>query len=229
MMVYLGDYPGAAKNREYKFKRSVESFLENDFKNKELIIIGDGCRKSYDIYHDYFSNYQNIKFILAPKQPAGYPGFLRQIGIYFSTGETISYLDSDDYIAPDFISNLKDNFYQNPEAEMLYYDSLTVDLLREFVSLKEVTDNNIIDELKSFRWTALPTSLNSRGIGTTNIAHKRMDHLKWENWDGITGLSEDWKYIKQWLDLGLNIKKVSINKYYLCHFRSPDPKRSVDV
>jgi|688.fasta_scaffold725064_2 glycosyltransferase involved in cell wall biosynthesis len=229
MIVYLGDYPGAAKNREHKFKRAVESFLENDFLNKELIVVSDGCKKSYDIYCEFFQNEKNIKFILAPKQPAGYPGFLRQIGIYFSKGETISYLDSDDYLDPEFISNLKSNFDQNPEAKMLYYDSLLVDSLREFVGLKEIINDNIIDELKNFRWTILPTSLNSRGIGTTNIAHRRMDQLKWENWDGITGLSEDWGYIKQWIDLELNIKKVVINKYYLCHFRSSDPSRCVDV
>ena len=43
MASYLGNYPGCANNREAKFIRSVKSFLNQSYDNKELIIVSDGC------------------------------------------------------------------------------------------------------------------------------------------------------------------------------------------
>ena len=229
MMVYLGDYPNAAKNRDHKFKRAIESFLANNYENKELIIVSDGCEKAYEIYKSNFQQYDNIKFILAPKQPAGYPGFLRQIGLYFSTGETISYLDADDYISPEFISLLKRYFEISPESQMLYYDSLTVDVLREFLHIEEVKNHGVISELESYRWTRLPSGLTHKNIGTGNIAHRKYDNIKWQNWDGISQYSEDWMFIKKWIDSGKTITKIKLDKHYLCHFNVGDPKRNIDV
>jgi glycosyltransferase involved in cell wall biosynthesis len=229
MMVYLGDYPNAAKNRDYKFKRAIESFLSNDYQNKELIIVADGCEKAHQIYKSNFAHYENIKFILAPKQPSGYPGFLRQVGIYFSTAETISYLDADDYISPNFITHLKKHFEDLPESQMLYYDSLTVDVLKEYMSLEEIKNEGVIEELESHRWTRLPSSLEYQKIGTGNIAHRRHDDIKWQNWDKITRYSEDWTFIKKWIDSKHIISKVKIDKHYLCHFIIGDTKRNIDV
>lgn len=225
MIVYLGDYPKAAKNREHKYCRAVQSFIDNDYKNKELIIVSDGCKKSYDIYTESFKNYLNIKFILAPKQPPGYPGFLRQIGIYFSEGEIISYLDSDDYLAPTHLSKIMINFDNN--IDFVYYDSLTVDSLQEYHNLKEVNNDKIVEELKPYRWTILPCEMKPRVIATGNISHKKDLSKVWKNWDGVSEKSEDWDFIEQWI--GTNIKKIDIKTHYLCHYNTGDKKRLVDV
>lgn len=226
LIVYLGDYPNAAKNRKHKYKRAVQSFIDNTYSNKELIIVSDGCEDSYKIYKDNFKQHRDIKFIMAPKQPSGYPGFLRQIGIYFATGDVISYLDSDDYIAPSHIKYIMDSF-KTEAFKFVYFNSLTVDTLHEYKNLEEIVNEEIIKELCPYRWTILPRELKYRSIGTGNISHVKDTSKVWKNWDGKSGESEDWLFIKQWLNEPG--KRIDSKTYYMCHFYVGDEKRNVDV
>ena len=43
MPSFLGEYDGCATDREKKFVRAVQSFLDNTLIENELIIIGDNC------------------------------------------------------------------------------------------------------------------------------------------------------------------------------------------
>ena len=56
MPVYLGHYEGCAEDREEKFVRAINSFLNNDYENKELIVIGDCCSKSESILQEQFTD-----------------------------------------------------------------------------------------------------------------------------------------------------------------------------
>ena len=44
MASYLGDYEGAAKDRDSKFIRAVDSYIKQNIKDVELIIVADGLR-----------------------------------------------------------------------------------------------------------------------------------------------------------------------------------------
>ena len=81
MASFLGAYGGRlAENRDKKFIRAVESFLKQTHKDKELIIVGDGCTKTFEIYQENWSSNPLVDIIMVPKQPL-YGGDVRNEGI----------------------------------------------------------------------------------------------------------------------------------------------------
>lgn len=105
MPSYLGEYPGAAKNRDKKFVRAVNSFINQTYQDKELIIVADGCTLTYELYMQHFSSHDNIKITMIPKQPP-YSGEMRNEGLRMATGDLITYLDSDDVAGPKHIETI---------------------------------------------------------------------------------------------------------------------------
>jgi glycosyltransferase involved in cell wall biosynthesis len=220
MISYLGEYPNCAKDRDRKFRRAVDSFLANEYEGKELIIVSDGCEKTNTIYSKEYAHNRNISLIISPKQEPGYPGTLRSLGLILAKGETVSYLDSDDYISPSFISELRAQF--KPEDIWCHYDACTADVDREFLSIPEIKDQETIEELQRFRWTTLPAALKAKKIGSPNVSHTREagKNCRWRNWDGQGEKSEDWDFIEQLIEKhGKGVKLSFAPGYYLCHFR----------
>ena len=101
MPVYLGEYEGCAEDREEKFVRAINSFLNNDYDNKELVIVGDACAKSLRILYEKFTDEmksKKIKFYNMPKKQKLFSGKLRTTGLKICDGDYIMYLDSDDML-----------------------------------------------------------------------------------------------------------------------------------
>jgi glycosyltransferase involved in cell wall biosynthesis len=224
MMASLEHYEGCATHREKKLLRAINSFLANTAKEKELIIVSDGCKKVLQMIEENYSNEDSIACILTPKQKGKFPGFLRGVGLLYSDGETVSYLDSDDYLAPDFIVNAQGSLLKSG-LDMVYYDAYTVDVKREFMHLPEVRSSSILETLQIHRWTDLPVELKELKIGTPNICHLNLhwQPYYWHNWDGLQKPSEDWYFISKCLETLKAQKKPSPQKveapgYYLCHY-----------
>ena len=95
MPSYLGDYPNAASNREFKLKRAIESFLAQ--KIGELIVVADGCPKTVEIA----SNYPVVVKLINKQQ--NFSGKPRNIGIKLALYDYIAYLDADDVMGQDHI------------------------------------------------------------------------------------------------------------------------------
>jgi glycosyltransferase involved in cell wall biosynthesis len=85
MPVFLGEYPTRGVNPDYKFKRAVTSFLLQEFKDAELIIISDGCDIAKSIYEKLFSACPRVRFRQIEKQPS-FGGRTRQEGIEMAQG-----------------------------------------------------------------------------------------------------------------------------------------------
>jgi len=91
-------------NNENTLCRCIDSIIEQDYKNIEIIIINDGSTdNSSNILSNYTTSFDNIVVI---HQDNKGPGAARNVGICHSKGEYISFVDSDDAIKPSFCSSL---------------------------------------------------------------------------------------------------------------------------
>jgi len=124
MQSYLGDYPGSRKNPEEKFIRAVDSFLKQKHNEKELIIISDGCKITEKLYYDYFKSLGNIiKYHYLEKNSQNmfennngslfFRGTPKKIGCEIASGDIISYLDSDDIILENRLSDINNEWEVN--------------------------------------------------------------------------------------------------------------------
>jgi len=97
MPSYLGDYPGAAKNRPEKLTRAIQSFLDQEYKEKCLIVVADGCKETISQLYK-FSISDPINPVFIPKQQL-FSGEVRMTGIKKAkelySPDVITYLDSD--------------------------------------------------------------------------------------------------------------------------------------
>lgn len=103
MPSYLGHYRTAAKERDKKIVRAINSVISQTYKDWELIIVADGCQKTVDIVQQF--NDSRIKLLKIPKQKQ-WSGAVRNTGIHYAQGEYICYLDIDDAFAPDHLQEI---------------------------------------------------------------------------------------------------------------------------
>jgi glycosyltransferase involved in cell wall biosynthesis len=98
-------------NRAWSLKKAIDSVLEQDYKNFELIVVDDG---STDETEALVSEYtKSVKFV---QQPNLGVSAARNKGISISSGSLISFLDSDDYWEPKKLSTQVEFFNANPDA-----------------------------------------------------------------------------------------------------------------
>jgi glycosyltransferase involved in cell wall biosynthesis len=98
-------------NRAWSLKKAIDSVLQQDYKNFELIVVDDG---STDNTEKLLLSYaDSIKTIQQDNQGVSAS---RNRGIKAATGDLITFLDSDDYWYPEKLSAQVDFFNANPDA-----------------------------------------------------------------------------------------------------------------
>ena len=167
MASYLEHYStgkfDAATNREVKFRRAVDSFLKQSFKDAELIIVSDGCKKTVTISRGEYLKHPNVKLVQIPKQPL-FSGRVRQAGLAAARGEIICYLDSDDYFGVDHLATISK--FNDREYTWTYYDDYVF--------------NGSEKRLR-------PVEPKANQIGTSSICHRRISPFQWAD-----GYGHDW-------------------------------------
>lgn len=192
MACNLGYYEGGASDRINKFKRSVDSFLNQNYNGrKELIIVSDGCELTKEVLMDLYPNENQILLLMMKKQPP-YGGQLRNKGIEFSTFNTICYLDSDDYLMPEHLENISLNFNQE-HNDWVYFDYW-------------IKNNSGLNKRLS--------TLNFGGVGTSSFCHKKMCDVKW-----IDGWGHDWNFINKLIQKYHKHEKIDNGGYVVCHIK----------
>lgn len=88
-------------NRSQYLDRSIQSFINQTYKNCELIIVDDGSEDStFEVVNNYLENYNNIRYLKHSHRK----NFLsKNAGIKAAAGKFIAFLDSDDEFKPDFL------------------------------------------------------------------------------------------------------------------------------
>jgi glycosyltransferase involved in cell wall biosynthesis len=185
---YLGQYRNAAKNRDTKILRAINSVLNQTFQDFEVIVISDGCQKTIDIVSRIEDTRVNCYYIEKTKTWSGEP---RNAGIEVAKGDFILYLDVDDLYG--------ENHLKNISTQLGTYDWVWFDDIRYAPKLDE--------------WYANRCLIQQMGKhGTSNICHKRSLPYKWDH----VGYAHDYYFIKH-LRQNTNFAKIEGGEYYVMH------------
>lgn len=190
MQCYLGQYQGAASNREEKLVRAIDSVIGQGFDDWELIVVADGCERTYEIIASKYAKEKRIDCFLVKKQPM-WSGSCRNFGISKATGEYVVYLDADDFFGTTHLSTIN----------------------RELDSFDWVWFNDMVPVNDSFlERNALITQRYQ--YGTANICHKRSLGAKWTS----SGYGmDDYGLGQHLLSLSKNYEKIATPEYIVCH------------
>lgn len=94
-------------NAEKYLKKCIESIINQDYKNIEIILINDGSVDSSEkICENYAKKDKRIKVIKKKNEGVSKA---RNIGIEISNGKWITFVDADDWIEKNYISYLYNN------------------------------------------------------------------------------------------------------------------------
>lgn len=107
-----------AYNVEKYISKAIESVLEQDFQNYELLIVNDG---STDNTAKVAKNYRDkrIKFVSYKKNRG--PGYARNKAVSLAKGEYILYLDSDDTLYENNTLSKINDTIGNEEIDLIYF------------------------------------------------------------------------------------------------------------
>jgi len=98
-------------NVEKYLRRCVDSILKQDYDSFEVILVDDGSPdNSGRICDEYARNHNNISVI--HKKNGGLSS-ARQAGFLSAEGDLICFVDSDDYVAESYLSELSKPFYDS--------------------------------------------------------------------------------------------------------------------
>lgn len=205
MQSFLGDYPDSRKNPVFKFKRAVNSFLNQINDNCELIIVSDGCEITLDIYNNFYKQYENIKCIFVKKNNINmyektqgyifYRGEPRQAGLDLASGTIITYMDSDDFLLPHFTETILNNYLIGKDKwwfiNQSWYDNLETKYNDYYSSIIEPKYNKPIkiDGLNG-DWVVIQPL---KGLTLINSQPWTLTHLKEcdVKWEDSIDISED--------------------------------------
>lgn len=200
MQSYLGDYPGAAKDREKKFIRAIDSCINQIFEDWELIIVSDGCEKTFELASNLKDNRVSCYFI--PKQPI-WSGTARDIGKLEAKGDYCLYLDTDDYYSKEHLESISS---QLGNHDWVFYD--------DFIWV----NNN---------WKVRVCNIKRIGQnGTSNVCFKRELNVSWSVY---TGYAHDYFFNQQLVKQYPNCAKINNTGYYVCHLPEHPGGKGYDI
>ena len=183
----LAHYKGAASHRDKKIFRAVHSLSKQTYTDFELIVVSDGCQKTYDLMSGIAD-----KCVLIDKQPI-WSGVPRNTGIDLASGDIIVYLDNDDAFDYWHLEHIAKNF----EGDSLLFGDL-VPVQKSFMFKPILTTD-------MFRIRSVSQKLGY--CGTSNIAH-----TKGVYWEERSDYAHDWHFIKQF-----DPKVIKYGGYMVCH------------
>ena len=91
-------------NAQSHLSRCLESICGQEYKNLELIVINDGSKdKSLPVCEEFRK--KDSRILLVDKENSGVSD-TRNLGLKLAGGKYVQFVDSDDYIAPDYTARL---------------------------------------------------------------------------------------------------------------------------
>lgn len=199
----MGPYGGAAQNRELKIIRAVDSVLNQTLQDYELIVVADGCEKTYEIITTHYPEHPKINVYLIKKQDY-WSGVPRTFGGMMAKGEFILYLDIDDRWGVNHLSIINN---QLNGYDWVWYNDFRFDY-----RLRRFKEN--------------PCNINRIGQnGTSNICFKRSLNVNWD----FTGYAHDFYFNRSLKEKSKNYVKIKTPEYFVCHLPPHPGGRAYDI
>lgn len=134
-------------NSEKYLSAAIDSVLEQDYKNWELVLVDDGSLdNSREIMSEYSERDSRIRLV---HQDNSGPGAARNAGIEHSTGDYLVFLDSDDRLVPNYLSRLEPLANSN---DLVFIDVLQVDEYGNAIAREEMSKFSHLDKDRLLRW-----------------------------------------------------------------------------
>lgn len=156
-----------AYNVEDYIHEALESILNQAYHNIEVIVVNDG---STDATGMVCGKFNDPRVRLLNKENGG-PGSARNMGLDVCSGELITFVDADDFIAPDTYSSNVDFFIHDPGCDILQFPYCRYKSGEAekgiFVEEKTVEDKTILfrDAFeKKILKTYMPNKIFRRGV-----------------------------------------------------------------
>ena len=158
-------------NAENYLHKLVESFLQQTYKDYELILVDDGSTDgSYALMQQYAKRYDQIKAYT--KENTG-PGMTRKFGFEKATGDLLFFVDSDDWIANlTVLEEIHNTFIKHSTVDVLFFDrediiGNTKEVIRGFEEIEEGVHN--INEIREVIRPGLGAKILKRNILTPDM------------------------------------------------------------
>lgn len=175
--------------------RCVPSVNNQIYERVEHVVISDGPDSHLD--RELFVAGDNVSFLELSRNwhhftnGRSYGAIPRLVGTYIARGEYIAYIDDDDEMLPNHVSELV-NLLESTGSDFV------------FSRMRRMMSDGRVDEIGD-------GSIWNGGIGTPMVLHK-VECLLTANW-GLHGYSEDFELFKAWEKAGLKcayLPKVTI-------------------
>lgn len=151
-------------NVEKYLRHCIDSILMQSSINMEIILINDGSTdKSLNICRDYANKYEFIKII--DKKNEGV-SVARNLGIKYSTGEYICFMDGDDYYCDNFAKKFYDICMKNE-----------LDIIRGQYKIYDEDKKRTIDNYKEIPY--INTLLSGRNFLDLSIKNNSNEVVPW--------------------------------------------------
>lgn len=149
-------------NAESDLEKCLDTLINQTYKNIELIIIDDGSKdNSKDIIKQYTERYNNI---ISCTQSNNGVSRARNKGLDIATGEYIVFVDSDDWVAPNYIEEMlevaNDIDFTYCDWVIEYENSSVIDSLSKYgftysSDAKELLEFYIVNRIGCAPWGKL--------------------------------------------------------------------------
>lgn len=144
------------KNSEKYIKQSINSVINQSLSNKyyEIIAVNDRSRDtSNKIVKGIIHNKPNCKLLSTNRDTVG-PGTARNLGIKYSSGQYIYFLDSDDFLRKQTLLRLKKVVDKNKQVDLICNDYKVFDRKKNMKKISrfdlDLLNKNKMEVLKNF-------------------------------------------------------------------------------
>lgn len=202
-------------NAEATLKRCLDSVLTQDYPDAELLLINDGSTdRSEDICREYAGKYPNV---VCYSQPNAGVSAARNLGLDQAKGTYILFVDSDDYVEPDYFQKL-DRLLEDSDPELVFFSyrlvgekAYTISMQeKDMVSAAEITEL-VAELLRKQKLNALWSKVFLRRV--IEDRHLRFDET--------LDIDEDLNFIFAYI-LGIERLRFSSEILYNTTLENPD-------